>query len=146
MTTKDEKPTLTRQECGRKILEALESIPDGVKEVIKAELDTFKAEIKADIEKLRKELSQRPVKPVPVPSGKKRKRVSDEQYHEAIKYVIDEKMTQCEAEKKCGLPAGALSKGKGKKMLETVIREFADINRRKVSDVVGDDFRYNSTR
>jgi len=80
------------------------------------------------------------------PSGKKRKRVSDEQYHEAIKYVIEEKMTQCEAEKKCGLPAGALSKGKGKKMLETVIREFADINRRKVSDVVGDDFRYNSTR
>lgn len=87
--------------------------------------------------------------------GKKtRNTVSDSQYHAAIKLVIDEKLPQSRAEEKCGLWVGALSKGKGAKMLDEAEKAIADISRRQVKEDsennkgksrkdIGDDYFYN---
>ena len=73
-------------------------------------------------------------------------RTTDKQIYKAIRLVLEENMTKTAAEKKCGLPVGALSKGRGKELLDAAIAAIADIERRKVSDDVGDDFRYGKSR
>ena len=86
--------------------------------------------------------------PNEAPAGDKktRKKIDDSQYHRAIKLVIDEKMPQWMAETECELWQGALSTGKGAKMLDEATRAVADIERRKVGEDVGNDFQYNEAR
>jgi len=77
---------------------------------------------------------------------KTRNKITDAQYQKAVKLVIDERLTQSAAEKQCGLWQGALSTGKGEKMLGEATRAVADIERRKVDEGVGNDFQYNEAR
>jgi len=82
------------------------------------------------------------------PAGKKRSRrtVTDAQYHRAIKMVIDARVSQSKAEDECGLWRGALSTGKGAKMLADATSEVSRIEKMKVSEDVGDDYYYNEVR
>jgi len=87
----------------------------------------------------------------PVKSGgtKKRNKISDEQYMDAVRLVIGKKMSQSEAETKCGLWSGALSKGKGAEMLQNAESALVRLVNNTGCDktlerqAVQDDFRYN---
>ena len=80
-----------------------------------------------------------------IPAIKRRKKVTEKQLQKAVKLVIDEKMTQNVAEKQCELYRGALSSGRGKKLLDamTAMESQAYKELMTVSDDVGDDFQYN---
>jgi hypothetical protein len=82
----------------------------------------------------------------PTREKKKRKKITDAQYHKAIRLVLGDGMHQSEAEIKCGLWVGALSKGKGEKMLDEATKEIADASRRLVPDEVGKDYLHNEVR
>jgi hypothetical protein len=77
----------------------------------------------------------------PVSKPKKlRKRVSEKDIRKAVKLVVDEGMTQNDAEKACGLPQSTLSRGEGGKILGTYIKMAQKL---PVDKKIGENFLYN---
>ena len=82
----------------------------------------------------------------PAKGKKKRKKIPDTKYREAIGLVLGKSMPQSEAEAKCGLWVGALSKGKGAKLLDEATKAIADISRLQKDDGIAEDYLYNEVR
>ena len=74
---------------------------------------------------------------------KTRRRVPEESLTEAVKLVIDRGVKKKEAERACDLPQGALSKGRGKKLIK--MYEKMICHKVPVSEGEGDDFVFNET-
>ena len=146
---KNEEPIAVRDD---KIIELLEKQNTLIEKVSQPK------EISVPIVEAIKELTEQTKQPAPVYTvkqpkeatfeqpGKKRKKVTDEQYQKAVKYVIDEGVSLGDAEKKFELWQGALSTGKGGKLLAEAEAAVSRLKKRTVSNDVGNDFRFNEAR
>ena len=91
-----------------------------------------------------KNATEETTQPTGKPKEKKtRRKVSEEALTEAIKLVMDRGMKQSQAERATGLPQGALSKGKGKKLIEMYERMLN--YKEPVGKHEGDDYMHNET-
>jgi hypothetical protein len=82
----------------------------------------------------------------PVNGRRRRKKYTEEQWHKAIGLVVNMRMSQSDAETKSGLYVGALSSKKGKNWLQRAEEKRISLDRRKVSDDIGNDYKYGSHR